>query len=92
MQKIDPNAPVTYKVFRKTLTEELTAAVEETVEKVGEMMEEGFTEVKQELKSAASDRLEIKRQINDLKADTPTRKEVDGLDKRVTRLESFHSH
>lgn len=110
MQKIDPNAPVTYKVFRKTLTEELTAAVEETVEKVGEMMEEGFSETKKGFAEAKKERqrieLELKRELKDLKADTPTQKEVDSFDKRVTRLhlpsatadggqarlEAFHSH
>ncbi|MBI2009899.1 MAG: hypothetical protein HYS86_01845 [Candidatus Chisholmbacteria bacterium] len=96
MTKIDSNSPVTYKVFRKTLTEELTAAVEETVEKIGEMMEQGFAETKKGFAQAKKERqrieLELKREINDLKVDTPTQKEFNGLEKRVTRLESFHSH
>ena len=38
---------------------------------------------------AASERQEIKRQINDLKADTPTQKEVNEVKRRVERLETL---
>lgn len=88
MAKINPNAPVTYKI--------LMNALEYVVDRLGEMMEEGFAETKKGFAEAKKERqrieLELKREINDLKVDTPTQKEVNGLDKRVTRLEAFHSH
>lgn len=99
MVKIDPNAPVTYKV--------LMDGFEYLVDRLGEMMDEKINGVKKKVSSLESKmkkgfaeaknerqriELELKREINDLKADTTTQKEVDDLDKRVTHLESFPSH
>lgn len=81
MAKIDPNTPVTYKI--------LMGGFEYLVDRLGEMMDEKINGVKNEVSSLESKmkkgfteakkerqriELELKRQINDLKADTPPKK------------------
>lgn len=92
MPKAKKDQYVTYGQFAE--------GVEHIVDKVDEMLDEKLGKVESKIDKKlqkaehrlSGDIKDLQRQVNDLKYDTPTKKEVDSLDSRVTRLESFHTH
>jgi hypothetical protein len=89
MAKLDPQAPAT--------NQTVMDAVEHVVERMSELVDEKLEALDQRIDrrfgEAAADRQELHRKVDDLKADladTPSRKGLEDMRKRVDRLEAFH--
>ena len=77
IKKVNPKSYVT--------NESLKEALSDVVEIILEGMDKLFGELKNDIHEINNDTTNIKRQINDLKVDTPTQKEFNELKDKVDK-------